>query len=201
MARICFLMIIFYIALPAELILGGEKPPTWEPTAAERADRPWLPRKSDEVLINKFGISMPLGRILLARKGTEYCAIKFTDTWLGETERDHFTSYDFFFQGDGSGDFTKSNVIAGSDELYFPKIQPIVFDIGYQKGLKDTIICGGMKLEWLFIAWLRFLKYELAPTPWTSIKNVNVQDPRVKWYKKDSDRKDRSVPIDQLWDH
>jgi hypothetical protein len=39
---------------------------------------------------------------------------------------------------------------------------------------------------------------ELAPTRWTDIREVNVFDPRVKWYKYDSLRKRVDIPIDKL---
>lgn len=197
MVRIILLMMFFYMAMPVGFVLSEGKPPTWVPTPEERPE--WMPLKPDEVLIAYSGVSMPLGRVLLAKNGPEYCAIKFTDTWLGESKHDHYSSYEFYYQGDGSGDFSKSNVISGTGELYFPKIQPLIFDLGYSKGSKKNITCGKMIYKWLFVATVLIDKNELAPTPWTHIKDVNVNDPRVRWYKKDSDRKRVTVPIDQLW--
>jgi len=197
------LLIIALLAVQSvTIVLGGEgKHTTWNPTAKERPNiATWIPHKPDDVLLTFEGIAMLLGRIMLARKGSDYCALKFTDTWLGETEKDHYSSYEFFYQGDGSGDFTKSNILTGTDELYFPRIRPIIFDMGYQKGQNTTIKCGEMKFDWLFIGWVYLDKYELAPTPWTSVKEINVKDPRVWWYKKDRHRETISVPIDRLWE-
>jgi hypothetical protein len=191
---------IFCMVIFVSLVLAEEKHTTWEPTPEERTDRSWFPHGPDEVLIGRTGVSMPLGRILLARKGGEYCALIFTNTWLGERKNDHYTSYEFYYQSDGSGELTKSNVMSGTGELFFPQIDSFLHFYGYQKGLKDTITCGEMKFEWLFIAWIRFLKTEFAPTPWTSIEDVNINDPRIKWYKKDSKRDRMSVSIDRLWD-
>jgi hypothetical protein len=42
---------------------------------------------------------------------------------------------------------------------------------------------------------------ELAPTKWTDISQVNVFDPRLKWYRYDEKRKDTFIPIDQLWEN
>jgi hypothetical protein len=41
---------------------------------------------------------------------------------------------------------------------------------------------------------------ELAPTPWTDIKELNIKDPRIKWYKYDEKRERVFIPIDKLWE-
>ena len=196
------IMISLLTIQSATIAWGEEKHTTWNPTAEERVNHPtWMPANPDDVSVGIDGISMPLGRMLLARKGSEYCVVKFTNTWLGETEQDHYSSYEFFYQGDGSGDFTRSNVLSGAAELYFPRVRPILYIMGgYQKGRNSTFKCGSIEIDWLFIAYVRFpRKCELAPTSWTSIKEVNVNDPRVRWYKKNDVRKIITLPIDQLW--
>ncbi len=198
MSRNIVLLIILCTAIPAGLVLAEGKPPTWEPTPEERADRPWIPLGPNEVGIGVYGASMPLGRILLARKGPEYCALKFTNTWLGETQYDHYTSYEFYYQNDGSGDFSKSTAVSGTDELFFPKVRSFL-GVPYQKGAKNTIQCGGIKFKWLYIADISIDDGEFAPTPWTSITDVNVRDPRIQWYRKDKSRKAITVHIDHLW--
>jgi hypothetical protein len=42
--------------------------------------------------------------------------------------------------------------------------------------------------------------FELAPTPWTEMSQVNVFDLRLKWYKYDENRKRIFIPIDRLWE-
>lgn len=195
------LIIALVVTLTGNRAWAEGKHTTWNPTTKERPNiATWIPHRPDDVLLTFEGIAMPLGRILLARKGSDYCVIKFTDTWLGETEKDHYSSYEFYYQGDGSGDFTKSNVLSGSGELYFPRVRPIIFDMGYQKGRNTTLQCGVMKFDWLFIGWIYLQKYELAPTPWTTIKEVNIKDPRVRWYKKNEVKERVSIPVDELWD-
>jgi hypothetical protein len=41
---------------------------------------------------------------------------------------------------------------------------------------------------------------ELAPTIWTDISEVDVFDPRIKWYRYDEQRKRMNISIDQLWE-
>jgi hypothetical protein len=58
-----------------------------------------------------------------------------------------------------------------------------------------------MKIKWFYIALVDFGDAECAPTPWTSIKDVNVHDPRIQRYKKDKNRKGIAVQIDRLWNN
>lgn len=191
-------LLILCIIMPSGFVLSEEKPQRWVPTPEERVSQPWIPAR-DEVVIGEYGVSMPLERILLARKDSEYCALKFMNTWLGETNHDHYTSYEFYLQADGSGDFSKSNIIRGTGELFFPRVRSFL-GLPYLRGAKDTIKCGGMNFEWLYIATITINDAEYAPTPWTSITDVNVHDPRIKWYRKDKNRKAIIMHIDKLWD-
>ncbi len=77
----------------------------------------------------------------------------------------------------------------------------------YQPG--DAYIkCGPIKLGWNYRAKVATMPpdkaagdhgFELAPTPWTDISQVNVFDPRVKWYRYDEKRERVFIPIDKLW--
>jgi hypothetical protein len=194
------LLSLLWATITGDVALAQEKQPTWVPTPEERADQPWI-AGPEEALIGPKGISMSLGKILLARKDSEYCALKFTNTWLGETKYDHYTSYEFYYQGDGSGDFSRSDVESGTGELFFPRVRGWM-GIPVIKGARDIIKCGGMKFKWFYIASVGFGGAELAPTPWTSINEVNVHDPRIKWYQSDRNRsrKGIKVHIDRLWD-
>ena len=61
----------------------------------------------------------PIGHFLLVQKGKDVCAIRFTEhhrghdssppTLFSSGEETLYAEYDWFYQGDGSGDFTKSN--------------------------------------------------------------------------------------------
>lgn len=61
----------------------------------------------NDVHIGKTIIEMPLEKILLVRRHSEYCAIKFTRFWTGKTEEDYFAIYESHCQSDKSGDFSK----------------------------------------------------------------------------------------------
>lgn len=170
----------------------------------------------DEVHISEIGIIMPLGKILLVRKGSEYCAIKFTKVWSENTSEvgsifvasgsDEYAIYESSYQGDKSGDFSKSNVQFKKDKLSFPKPRGIG-RLAFSFGNKE-IKCGSIKLEWFGKGSVYFYRegqkqgdygIELAPTKWTDITQVNVFDQRLKWYRYDEKRLRVNIPIDKLW--
>ena len=39
---------------------------------------------------------------------------------------------------------------------------------------------------------------ELSPTKWEGIQEVNVHDPRLKWYRYDENRESVDIPLDNL---
>jgi len=154
-------------------------------------------------------VVMPLGRIALIRRGSEYCAVKFTETWKGKTESARFANYESYYQGDGTGDFSSKNVQFTKDTLVYRisvlgRLYPVPF------GRRNLDIkCGPVQLFWSDKGTVYFFGskqkegdygIEIAPTRWTEISQVNVFDPRLKWYRYDGKRKDIYISIDQLWE-
>jgi hypothetical protein len=153
-------------------------------------------------------VSMPLGRILLAHKGSEYCAVKLTETWTGETKADIFYNYESYYLGDGSGNPSNAHVMKGQlarrSSIMFGKI------ILYHTGPENyEVKCGPMKLYFL---WGSIYFYDvrrpgrkcflidgLAPTKWTDISQVNVFDPRLKWFRNGM-QSSTKLALDQLWE-
>jgi hypothetical protein len=176
---------------------------------------------SDEVLIAPTAVVMPLNKVLLVRKGPEYCALRFTEMWKARTKEDvyngkrfeAYSRYEAYYQGDGTGHFLATNVERHKDELIRPWVKgfhPFVWNAGPKK---TEIKCGPIALLWVATGCVSFfpsglvgdekaileLGIELAPTPWSDIFEVNVADPRIRWYKYDGSRQRISVPIDRLW--
>lgn len=165
------------------------------------------PPGPNDVHIGKTAIEMPPGRILLVRKDSEYCAIKFIDFWSGETEEAFYARYETYHQGDGSGDFTKKNVRLETKKLSASKLYGIG-RFSFRFGESD-IRCGHFRLFWFGKGSVFFYSssqdagdygVELAPTKWSDISEVNVFDPRLKWYRYDESRQRVNIPIDRLWD-
>ncbi len=166
--------------------------------------------------ITFMGASAPIGRFLLARHGKDVCAIRFTEFHRGRDakpptvwhsgEETLYAEYDWYYQGDGSGDFGKANVKSGHSEL----VQKPLVGIGRLAFQTGTIYvrCGPFKLRWHYPNHVGFhlsnakdddVGNELAPTKWIDISAVNAQDPRLKWYRFDEKRPVIYIPVDELW--
>jgi hypothetical protein len=168
--------------------------------------------KNNEVRIAPNSIAMPLGKILLIRKGGQYCAVKFTNCWTGKTDYDQHAEYESFYLGDKTGDFCKSNVKHSKEEVYYTRPSFTIFGHPVSLGAKKDIYCGDIKLWWSGLNCVTAVYFnrhdqkqgdygvELAPTNWSDISEVNVLDPRLKWYRYDESRKDMTIPVDRLWD-
>jgi hypothetical protein len=148
----------------------------------------------DIATVAPAGVSMPVGRIILARKGPEYCAVRFRNTWVGNERFDYHASYEYFHQGDGSGDFKRRNVKSGDGELFYPR-EVDWLEIPFTSKIKDSFSCGGMKIRWFYTGGVSFGDLELAPTPWMRITDVDAHDARLKWFRKDSVRTKTMVPL------
>jgi hypothetical protein len=175
------------------------------------------PPKDNEVHIGKTVIVMPLENILLVRKGSDYCAIKFAKFWSENKSEvgtifvasgsDEYAIYESYYQGDKKGDFSKENIQIKKEKLSSTKPRGIG-RLAFSFGNKE-IKCGSIKLFWGGKGSVNFsgegqkagdYGIELAPTKWTDISQINVFDARVKWYRYDEERKRVNIPIDQLWE-
>jgi len=162
-----------------------------------------------EVRIRPNAIIVPLGTIVVIRKGSEYGAVKFTEYWTGATRDDQYGRYESYYQGDNSGDFSKANVRVTKGDLSM--LKPIGWAGLHCAPGNPDFRCGPIKLGWsgtryssavYFFSWGQDqgdYGIELAPTKWTDISEVNVFDLRLKWYRYDENRKTISIPIDELW--
>lgn len=175
------------------------------------ADREYKERESrarTHAIIGAAGVSIPVGRFLLVRKGKDICAIRFTDFARGAGRLMAFhTEYDWYYQGDGSFDFTKPNVESGHRQLsqkatWLPHpFEWSLFDV-------RAVQCGPFRLGWGYPTSVGFstsnkkeddVGNEFAPTKWKDVSEVNVKEPRFKWYRYDEMRQAIYIPIDQLW--
>jgi hypothetical protein len=170
------------------------------------------------VLLTSFSVSSPTGYWLLARKDNMACAIRFTDFKVARSagyasfseptsnsennihgEGRIYAEYDFFSQTDGSGDFKKSNVSLGHNKATRAD--------GNWGGYGDLTGCGSLILQiGSFGIGVAFNlsepqgeSVELAPTKWQDVGEINISDPRIKWYRYDKTRRDIKIPIEDLW--
>lgn len=161
-----------------------------------------IPQGSEDVVIGDDFVQIPLGRILLIHKGSGYCAVKFTAAWTGKTEEDRYATYESYYQGDGTGDFLNKNVQFKKGDLILRRTVGLGhprFPVGCTK---TRVRCGPTELVGYALRYVYFpAETDYAPTEWTDISQVNVFDPRLKWYKNDYRRKVIRIPVDQLWEN
>lgn len=145
-------------------------------------------------------IAPPVGRWTLLRKGKDLCAVRFTafhrahpkDKSIRENQESFFANYDWVYQGDGSGKFSKPNVKSGHSQA---DKKPNIWR--FPRG-SNYIECGPLKATWTYpngIALIardfhpektnRSNDIEIAPTGWMEITQVNSQDPRLAWHRYD----------------
>jgi hypothetical protein len=193
----------------------------------------YLEPKASEAVIDRGCVEVPLGTILLIRKDSHYCALKFIRYWTeidekqkeknapyearggieAELARERYTkkyaAYEVFYQGDGSGDFLRNNVVKSEHIASWLPLKGPFRPFIYQPG-DSYVKCGPYRLVWRYKKRVCFIPtgkgegdfgFELAPTPWTEISQVNVFDPRVKWYRYDEKRERVFIPIDKLWEN
>jgi hypothetical protein len=158
------------------------------------------------IIVSPNAVIMPLGRILLIRRDSDYGAIRFTKFWTGKTENDLYATYESYYPGDKTVDFANENVKFTKEELHSPKPSFSLFGHPFTFGEKKEIRCGPIKLWWTGKGTVYFFEryqregdygIELAPTTWTDISQINVSDSGLTWYRYDANRKDTKIPLDQ----
>ena len=188
------LVIVLTLTLIARLGLTADAPKEIELT-------------SPDVRLGRDYIALPVGRILLVNIGSRYCAIKFTKAWEGEPGDEYFAEYESYYQGDGTGDFSKTNVKHTQGELW--RKTPIgIGRLWIISRLENSIRCGPFVLTWGYGTNVYFTatkpidekRVRAAPTVWSRISEVNVIDPRLKWYGANDITERTRIPLDRLWD-
>ncbi|MBN1103927.1 MAG: hypothetical protein JXL84_10985 [Deltaproteobacteria bacterium] len=171
-----------------------------------RSPQKSIPPSSTDVYIAPNAVMVPMGHFLLIKKNNEYCALKFLSYWNENHGQDRYATYISYYQGDGTGNFTKDTVQLHKGELSFPKprgVGRLSFSFG-----KKEVICGPIRLFWAGNGYIYFHRegqeqgdhgIELAPTKWTDISQVNVADHRLKWYRYDPGRPRSTIPLENLW--
>jgi hypothetical protein len=134
---------------------------------------------------------------------------------LGESARDMATKkyavYESFYQIQGSPDFLSKNIQKQQRTASWLPIKGFMHPFLYQPG-NPYIECGELQLDWGYRTFVSFIPadipeknserdhgIELAPTIWTDIKQVNVKDPRIRWYSFDEKREPTYISINNFW--
>jgi len=150
-------------------------------------------------------VASPLGKFIYVRRENEGCVVKF-----GAYDRKHdgtapsvFTSgeettsaqYEALYQGDGSFDFSKANVVRIKDKVG----NRASIGIGHVIAIKLTqtklgVLCGPIDIAWYFPHFLSFSTYqqygygqddalELAMTAIEDERLIDFKHPHLTWYR------------------
>jgi hypothetical protein len=133
-------------------------------------------------------VHLPEKFFLLVRKGREVGAIRLIKI-EEDAQGNGKSTYETYFQGDGSGSFMKSNVVKRSGEL---DIKPMsgVHAFAWRPG-QDKLLVG----KWWFGCYSPSLVnmsshfseedegYEFAPTSAQEIAEIDASDKRLRWFR------------------
>jgi hypothetical protein len=162
-------------------------------------------------LVTWFDVGAPVGNFTLIRKDTRLCAVRFTEhhrghdakpqTIFSSGEESLYAKYECFCRSERGGGFGQATVGEVSKR---PAWGIGRFAFG---GGKLNLECGPFNLIWRYPARVSFHAegtqlgdhgIELAPTRWSAISDVNVTDPRLRWFRYDESRSMTYIPSDDL---
>ncbi len=162
----------------------------------------------DEVGIASSCVVMPVGRVLLISRENFVGAVKF----LQNDERSDgiYSKYEYFEYEKGRFKKVRESEVSlkkssnnrggiffhGSPtELAGPPLKLRDFSLFAEAGGPDHAT--------IYFANARYrpdLKVRMAPTPWKDISEVNLTDPRIRWFTYDKKESRKVIPIDKIWD-
>ncbi len=161
-----------------------------------------LGRGPNDVHIAGNGIGMPIGRILLVRRGNETGAIRFIKDWFIISKRFSRAEYESYI-------FTNPKEYMSANTLIRKKsIASWNFIANFLFWGNAEVKCGSIRMFWTGNRTVYFYSgdqydgdygIEFAPTPWMDISQVNLSDQRIKWFRYNGKRDRVNIPIDNLW--
>jgi len=164
--------------------------------------------------IISFGyISVPLNNFVLLKSQVGICAIKFRsyirdhDATPGSmfhsgSETFH-AEYDWFYQTIGHNRFNKNSLISGQGKVK----RSATIGIGrlILPSTSARITCGDIKIGWNYPTYLpmysgnnRNNSISVAPTGWSEINKVKIDDNRLSWYSYLDSRDTIYIPKETL---
>jgi hypothetical protein len=197
----------------SEKPLQAEKGPTTGIVIVEK-DRSGVPLVEQRVryasthaFIGPLGVSAPMGRILLMRRGPDLCAIRFTefhrtkDAPSGLFTRGGpslYAEYDWY-------DLTAPKVQSGHRQLSNKPGYGIPLTFPVFTG-SPWVKCRSFEPTWSYPNAVRFIEsnelrdygIELAPTSWRDVAEIDLAHPRLRWYRYDEKREPILVPLGDL---
>jgi hypothetical protein len=148
-------------------------------------------------------VHMPEKYFVLVRKGREIGAIQLTKIEQNTPSLGNST-YESYFQGDGSGSFLNSNVVRRSGEIDIKPLRVVFHSLMWQPG-PNKLWVGKWWFGCLSPSLINMSShfsekdqgYEFAPTSARKVAEIDVSDKRLKWFRYDPDAR-ITVPVSDL---
>lgn len=157
------------------------------------------PNARETFRVSSVNFCVPTGLFCVIRKGNERAAIRFTEVRKLKEESTGYAAYESYYRADGRGEFTDADKREGTASvLGWGGFHPF----SYQKG-NAKVHAGPLTLEYNFPSCIWFTPYgrsagdygiEIAPTRWTDIRQVDANDPGLRWFRYDASG-ERSVEL------
>ncbi len=164
--------------------------------------------------ILKIGVNSLVGRLLLMRRGSDLCAVRFTKfyrghdakpkTWFHSGHENFYAEYEWYWPGT-NGDFREPDVETGLETVRQGAIVGLLFlNFGFPLGT-DRMKCGSFYSGWFYPTGISFTEgsrydydLELAPTQWTELRQIDQGDPKLIWYRLNEDQPNTFIPLHEL---
>ena len=149
-----------------------------------------------DFVISGGRVKMPVGAFLLVRKNGKVGAIRLTKIDPAATEWVGKSTWESFFQPDGSGSLAAKNVIRRTGELDVQDLKgPGRGIYVYQPGVTDALV-GKWKFSFgsptmmsmsdsSFWTGVGDHGYEFAPTSACDLSEIDVNDKKLQWFRFD----------------
>ena len=149
-----------------------------------------------------------MGRIVLMRRGSDFCAIRFTGFRRDDNEPEglfyvpgpslyaEYDWYDLAASSAGSGHRKVSRTPGWGIPFFFPLGTGTYY-----------VKCGSMEPWWGYPTAVLFHEtnevtrdfgIELAPTGWRDVSEIDLAHPALRWYRVNEKRKPYLLPLDAL---
>jgi hypothetical protein len=159
--------------------------------------------------ITWWGSSAPFKCFLLIQDGDALCAIRFTNFVRGQDARppsiwtsgdETLTSvYEWHVLARTDGKVTSKRHGQAIAQFTAPRgFGHLIVAGGY-----DNVQCGDKQYNWIYPDAVHFPSgpnspMRMAPTKWTEVSQIQVDDPSLKWFAADKSRADVRIPRERL---
>ena len=161
----------------------------------------------DGVGIASVCIVMPVGRVLLIGRDNFVGVVKFLHS--EEKREGTYSKYEYFeyekgeFKRVGEGEVVLKKPASGKGIFFHGSPDKLAGPPLKLRNFSLFIVAGG-KDHSTFYFWSKPNKVDqrvrMGPTPWKSIEEVNLSDPRIRWFTYTDKESWEVIPIDKLWE-